>query len=139
MLLPKTKSPLSRYVGVLHERSPRSRLLGFIAGSFRITAALSAVSLVSALVAASMDSGGLFALVAARPLAFVLWPFNVVGLWKTGELLGNRQRTGAWMAMGTVVVSILAVIAAHRPGMVGSIVFSALWLACIGSVWRELE
>ena len=134
-----TPSPLSHYVEQIHARSPRARRVDAIAGYFRFTAAASAVGLAGKLVLAAMQWGHFWSAVVAHPLTYVFWPVNIAAWWWTGQLIGERQRTGAWMAISSLGMGALSVLVANRAGASASIVVAALGLGAIASVWKELE
>lgn len=119
--------------------SPRSRRVAFIAGYYRFTAVLSAVGLVTTIGLAPMHWDSFWATVVAHPSAYLFWPLNIATSWWTGELIGHRQRSGAWIAVSSIVLSALGILAAHRAGASATIVLAALGLAAIASVWGELE
>ena len=130
-----TKSPLGRYVEHVHEATPASRRVRFIAGYYRITAVLSAVGVALA----STHWSSFWPAVLAHPLAFASGLFGVATCWWTGELIGQRQRRGAWVAVTSIGLSALSRLAAHPTGASATIVFAGLGLAAIASIWRELE
>ena len=138
-MLPTTKSPLARYAEHVHMGTPRSRRVGLIAGYYRLTAAVSGIGLTATLALAPTHWSSFWASVLAHPLAFVSWPFSIATCWWTGELIGERRRFGAWVAVSSIGVGALSQLAAHRTGASATIVVAALGLAAIASVWRELE
>jgi hypothetical protein len=134
------KSPLRRYTEQLRMTSPRSRRLGFIAGYYRLTAVLGGVGLAATLAQASIHWSAFWAGVLAHPLAFASWPFSIATCWWTGELIGQRQRFGAWIAVTSISLGTLSQLAAHHRGASATILLGgALGLAAIASVWKELE
>jgi hypothetical protein len=139
VIVPITKSPLSRYVGQMQANSPRSRRLDWIAGYFRFTAIVSGAAMILSLALAATHWATIGAAFAAHPLAFAFWPVNVAGWWWTGKLIAERQRMGAWMAMSSIGFSILTSVVAHRPGAWFGIAIGVLGLASIASAWDELE
>jgi hypothetical protein len=118
--------------------SPRSRRLGFIAGYYRLTAVLSAVGLAVTLAWAPTDWPDFWAGVLAHPMAFASWPISIATSWWTGELIGQRQRFGAWIALTSIGLGVVSRLA-HHAGASVSILGGALGLAAIASVWKELE
>jgi hypothetical protein len=119
--------------------TPRSRRVGLIAGYYRLTAVLSGVGLAATLALAPTHWSSFWAVVLAHPLAFLSWPFSVATCWWTGELIGQRQRLGAWVAITSIGLGALSQLAAHRTGASVTIFAAALGLAAIASIWSELE
>ena len=117
----------------------RSRRVGLIAGYYRITSVLSGVGLAATLAMAPTHWSSFWAAVLAHPLAFASWPFSVATCWWTGELIGQRQRRGAWVAICSIGLGALSQLTAHRTGVLATLVVASLGLAAIASVWRELE
>lgn len=134
-----TSPPLALYVEQIRATSPRSRRVDAIAGYFRFTAAASAVGLVGKLALAAMHWGPFWSSVVAHPLTYVFWPVNIAAWWWTGQLIGERQRTGAWMAISSLGMGALSALVANRAGASASIVIAALGVGAIASVWKELE
>ena len=134
-----TKSPLGRYAEHVEMTTARSRPVGLIAGYYRLTAVLSGLGLTATLALAPMHWSSFWAALLAHPLAFVSWPVNVATCWWTGELIGQRRRLGAWVALSSIGLGVLSQLAAHRTGASVTIFVAALGLAAIASVWRELE
>jgi hypothetical protein len=119
----------------VHAATPASRRVGLIAGYYRITAVLSGVGLALA----STHWSSFWPAVLAHPLAFASGLFSVATCWWTGELIGQRQRRGAWVAVTSIGLGALSRVAAH-PTSASVIIFGAgLGLAAIASIWRELE
>ena len=119
----------------VHAATPASRRVGLIAGYYRITAALSGVGLALA----STHWSAFWPSVLAHPLGFASGVFSVATCWWTGELIGQRQRLGAWVAVTSIGLGALSQLAAHRTGAWVIIVGAGLGLAAIASIWRELE
>ena len=134
-----TKSPLGRYAEHVRAATPASRRVGLIAGYYRLTAALSGVGLATTLVLAPTHWSSFWASVLAHPFAFASWPFSIASCWYTGELIGRRQRLGAWVAVTSIGLGALSQLAAHRTGASATIIAAGLGLAAIASIWRELE
>lgn len=132
------KSALRRYADHVRMNSPRSRRLGFIAGYYRLTAVLSGLSLATTL-AVGATQAGLWAAVLAHPVAFVSWPVSIATSWWTGELIGERQRFGAWIAVGSIGLGVLSQLAHHTRASASIVVAGAIGLAAIASIWKELE
>jgi hypothetical protein len=133
------KSPLRRYAEHVRTTSPRSRRLGFIAGYYRVTAVLSGVSLAATLAWAPSQWPAFWAGVLAHPLAFASWPLTIASSWWTGELIGQRRRFGAWIAVTSIGLGVLGQLAHPTRASVGILLWGALGLAAIASVWKELE
>ncbi|MEP6730870.1 MAG: hypothetical protein ABJE10_09540 [bacterium] len=119
--------------------SPRSRRVAFIAGYYRFNAIMNVIGLVATIGLAPLNWGSFWATVVAHPLTYAFWPFGVATSWWTGELIGERQRSGALIAVSTTVTGILATLVAHRVGASVTIVLGVLGLGAIASVWGELE
>jgi hypothetical protein len=137
--LSSTKSPLARYAEHVHATTPASRRVGLIAGYFRITAVASGLGLATTLALAPTHWSSFWAGVLAHPLAFASWPFNIAACWWTAELIGQRQRRGAWVVITSIGLGVLSQLAAHRAGTSATIFAAGLGLAAIASIWRELE
>lgn len=134
------KAPLGRYAEVVRETTPRSRRVAFIAGYYRFTAAMSAASLAFAVVFSSVGPVSFWSIMRAHPIAFLTWPISIATSWWTGELIGERQRLGAWVAITSIGLGMTSALFAHRPGVSATtIAFGVIGLAAIASVWKELE
>jgi hypothetical protein len=134
-----TSPPLSLYIEQIHARAPRSRRIGLIAGYFRITAVASAVGLAGRLLVGLTNWGPFWSTVVAHPLTYIFWPINIAAWWWTGQLIGERQRTGALMAISSLVMGTLGSVVASRGIAATTIVIVALGIGAIASVWKELE
>jgi hypothetical protein len=135
----RSRSPLAWYVDRVRVASSASRRLDLVAGYFRLSAILSAVGLAFTLAIAAMHWTTFRTVVVAHPLAFAVFPISVGSWWWTARLIDQRLRSGAWMAMGSLGISLLNSLAAHRPGGGLTVVISGLGLAFIASGWRELD
>ena len=134
-----TRAPLGRYAEYVRSATPASRRVGFIAGYYRLTATVSGIGLATTLALAPTHWSSFWAAVVAHPLAFASWPFNVATCWWTGELIGRRQRLGAWVVVSSIGLGVVSQLAAHRAGASATLVAAGLGLAAIASIWRELE
>lgn len=137
--MPDRPPPLSLYIGQIQARSPRSRRVDFIAGYFRFTAGASAVGLVGRLALAATHWGPFWSSVVAHPLTYVFWPINIAAWWWTGHLIGERQRSGAWMAISSLGLGALSAVVSSHAILSASTIIAALGLGAIASVWKELE
>src|SRR3954470_9720662 len=87
--------------------SPRSRRVGLIAGYYRLTAVLSGFGLAATLAVAPTHWSSFLATLLAHPLAFASWSVGIATSWWTGELIGQRQRFGAWIAVTSIGLGVL--------------------------------
>jgi hypothetical protein len=131
--------PLGRYVEHVRERSPRSRRVNLIAGFYRLTAVLSALTLAGIIVQGATHWGSFWPTVLAHQLAFVSWPLTIATNWWTGDLIAQRRRFGAWIAVSSIGLGVLNALIARGTGATATIVLASLGLAAIASIWRELE
>ena len=129
---------MGRFSEHVRAASPRSRRVAFIAGYYRFTATLGALGFATAVVRVAAHIG-LGAPSVAHPVAFAFWPLNIAAAWWTGELIGDRRREGAWMALGSISVAVLSAVVTRQPGTAGILVLATLGFAAIASVWKELE
>src|SRR4051812_21688040 len=118
--------------------SPRSRRVGLIAGYYRLSATLSGFGLATTLALAPTHWSSFVATLLAHPLAFASWSAGIATSWWTGELIGQRQRFGAWIAVTSIGLGVLSRLA-HQAGASAAILGGVLGLAAISSVWNELE
>jgi len=72
-------------------------------------------------------------------VAFASWPVSIVTSWWTGELIGQRRRFGAWIAVASIGLGVLSQLTHHTRASASILLGGALGLAAIASVWRELE
>jgi hypothetical protein len=69
----------------------------------------------------------------------IVWVGTTVGWWWTGELLHARRRTGAWLALATLVPPCLERVVGRGDGSSMTLVISVLGCAAVLSSWRELD
>ena len=132
------KPALGRFTEHVQGASPRSRRVGLIAGYYRLTAMVGALGF-AVTVMGAVANGTLGAAALAHPLAFVFAPLNIAASWWTGQLIGDRRRDGAWMAIGSISMGVLDAVIRRQPGAAGILVLATVGLAAITSIWKELE
>src|SRR5262245_16572039 len=134
----KTRAPLGRYTEQVRLTAPPSRRVAFIAGYYRFTAIAGAVSMAGALTFAAMRHGALWTIMREHPLALLTWPLSIATSWWTGQVIGDRQRLGAWVALSSIGLGLTNALVAQRATW-GMVAFGTIGLVAIASIWKELE
>lgn len=80
---------------------------------------------------------------AAHPLNFaygyLVTAGTVAGWWWTGQLLHARRRTGAWMALATLVPPLVERFVGRGHDSMLTLVIASLGCLAVLTSWRELD
>ncbi|MEP6619801.1 MAG: hypothetical protein ABJE47_10810 [bacterium] len=130
---------MERYTEDRTKISTPSRGVAFVAGYYRATSAISAAALGFGLLYMKMIGAGRPLPLAGHGGQLTITLVGIASGWWTGTLIKNRQRSGAWMAVTSIGVSILAGGTHVGLDAIASVCLGAIGLAAIRSIWDELE